>query len=161
MGSEMCIRDRVHADAAFAVALFTRNGGLTEERLRLACAGLQKVRGPTSKVKPYAHNEPPRPRTVRREKLLGTEEATHWLADVAAEARPYHPRFRFEHRTRFSGIVLCANQTANRSFLGDDAAVMTESIGETTPPRRRSSGEPRRDDLICAQVLLVLPRATR
>ena len=76
--------------------------------MRLACAGLQKVRGPTSKVKPYAHNEPPRPRTVRREKLLGTEEATHWLADVAAEARPYHPRFRFENRARFSGIVNAA-----------------------------------------------------
>ena len=59
---------KVHADAAFAVSLFTRNGGLTEERLRLACAGLQKVSGPTSKVKPYAHNEPPRPRTVRRRK---------------------------------------------------------------------------------------------
>ena len=59
-------------------------------------------------MQPYAHNEPPRPRTVRREKLLGTEEATHWLADVAASSRPYHPRFRFEHRTRFSGIVNAA-----------------------------------------------------
>ena len=36
---------KVHADGGrFAVALFSRNGGLTEERLRLACAGLQKVR---------------------------------------------------------------------------------------------------------------------
>ena len=54
----------------------------------------------------HAHNDAA-PRTVRREKLLGTEEATHWLADVAAEGGHYHPRFRFEHRTRFSGIVAC------------------------------------------------------
>ena len=87
-------------------------------------------------MKPYAHNEPPRPRQCRREKLLGTEEATHWLADVAAEARPYHPRFRFENRARFSGIVNAAARYKVRMDARD--AKYKEALAEfreVNPPR--------------------------
>ena len=104
--------------------------------MKLACAGLQKVRGPTSKVQPYAHNEQPRPRQCRREKLIGSEEATHWLADVAASSRPYHPRFRFENRTRFSGIVNAAARYKVRMDARD--AKYKEALAEfreVNPPR--------------------------
>lgn len=127
---------QLHADAAYAVALFARDGGLDEVRLKQAAAGLQRVRAPTSKVQPYAANPPPRMRRVRRDTLVGVEEATHWLADIAAEARPYHPRFRWERRRGFSSCITAAAKFKVRMDVREERyEEALDTYREINPPR--------------------------